>query len=219
MRTLLVSALLAAIVPSMAAVAAPITTLFDTGVDAAGNTLPNGSTLDPHYTLTSVPGGTTNLAVHTSAGGYPVGPWIGDDALSTWIGPNNDGQLDGPAGTYDYQTTFSLNGFDPATVSITGEWSADNQGLNIVINGIATGQTTSGGDSAYQHFTPFTITSGFVAGVNTIDFIVHNDGGPTGLRVEATGTASPLAVILEPPGLAALASGIIALSLLRRRLR
>jgi hypothetical protein len=211
MRTLLFSALVAAIVPSMAAVAAPITTLFDTGVNAAGHTLPNGSAGDQHYTLVNVPGGTTALIVHTAAGGYPVGPWIGDDTLSAWIGPRNDGQLDGPSGTYDYQTTFTLNGFDPATASITGLWSADDQGVNIVFNGVATGQTTNGGDSAYQGFTPFTITSGFVAGVNTIDFIVHNNNGPTGLRVEATGTASPFAIIPEPSGLAAVAAGMVAL--------
>jgi hypothetical protein len=217
MRTLLFSALVATIVPTTAAVAAPITTLFDTGVNAAGHTLPNGSGGDQHYTLASVPGGTTRLVVHTSESGYPVGPWVGDDALSAWIGPRNDEQLDGPAGIYDYQTTFTLSGFDPATASITGQWSADNQGLNILINGVATGQTANGGSNAFGGFTPFTITSGFVAGVNTIDFLVENDGGPTGLRVEATGTATPAGLIPEPSGLAAIAAGMAALMAMWRR--
>ena len=213
MRTILISTFVAAILPTMAAIAAPIPTLFDTGVDAAGNPLPNGS-LDTHYTLTTVPSGTAQLAVHTSAGGYPVGPWIGDDSLSAWIGPKNDPQLDGPVGYYDYETTFTLNGFDPATVSITGQWSADNEGINILINGVATGQTTNGGETAFNGFTPFTISSGFVPGVNTIDFIVNNDGGPTGLRVEMTGAASLASIIPEPSSLAAFATGLVALMMM-----
>lgn len=31
----------------------------------------------------------------TSSGGYPIGPYIGDNSLSAWIGPNNDDDLNG----------------------------------------------------------------------------------------------------------------------------
>ena len=39
---------------------------------------------------------------------------------------------------------------------------------------------------------PFVINSGFVLGLNTLDFVVNNSFfGPTALRVEMTSTATP----------------------------
>jgi hypothetical protein len=81
---------------------------------------------------------------------------------------------------------------DP-TASMTGRWATDNTGA-ISLNGASTGNTST--DSTA--FTPFSITSGFVVGLNTLDFIVDNTScvglncfNPTGLRVELTGTMSP----------------------------
>ncbi len=204
---------LAAAVLAAPAGAAPITSLFNTGVDASGIALANGTAGDPHYTMTTALSGTTAaLAVHTSAGGFPVGPWIGDDAASAWIGPNNDTQLDGPVGSYDYKTTFDLTGLNAASASITGLWAADDEGLDILINGASTSQTAGG----FASFTPFAITAGFNPGVNTIDFLVNNDGGPTGLRVEMTGTA---AAVPEPISLAVLGVGLLGIGLIRHRKR
>ena len=71
--------------------AATITTLYNTGVDSSGNVLADGTSPDPHYTLTSVPPGSSNTtSVITSGGGFPVGPWLGDSATSAWIGPNGE---------------------------------------------------------------------------------------------------------------------------------
>ena len=85
-----------------------ITSLFNTGVDASGTPLPDGTIGDPHYSLVSVPSLTTDIRVRTSAGGYPIPPYFGDDSLSAWIGPNNDVVINGRNGLYDYQTTFDL---------------------------------------------------------------------------------------------------------------
>src|SRR5262249_36639317 len=93
--------------------AAPITSLFNTGVDAAHNPLANGSP-EIHYVLVP-PNPVFPLRVATSANGFPIGPWLGDDALSAWIGPATDGSLNGPAGNFDYQLTFSLSGFIPSS--------------------------------------------------------------------------------------------------------
>ena len=38
------------------------------------------------------------------------------------------------AGEYVYRTTFDLTGFDPATVSVSGMWAADDAG-GIRLNG------------------------------------------------------------------------------------
>jgi hypothetical protein len=190
-------------------------TIYDTGVDASGTPLADGTVGDPFYSLVSVPdGSTTTIFTRTSAGGYPIGPWLGDDSSSAWIGPDNDSSADGPSGDYDYQTTFDLTGLDPTTAILTGQWSTDDAGVDILINGQSTGLTAGG----FSSWTPFVIDSGFVAGVNTLDFIVDNGSGPTGLRVEMTGTADPTTVP-EPASLPLLCAGLTALKMYRRQRR
>jgi len=162
--------------------------VFNTGVNGSGAPLEDATVGDPHYTLIAVPNGsTTDIRVRTSAGGPPVtNAWLGDNLLSAWIGPNNGPDVPGPDIFYTYRTTFNLSGFDPTTASLTGQWAADNEGSNILLNGLPTGNTAGG----FNSWSSFTISSGFRADVNTLDFIVNNGGGSTGLRVEVTGTAS-----------------------------
>lgn len=177
--------------------AAAIPGLFNAGVDGAGAALSHGS-VDSHYCLISAPsGGTTSMSVHTSAGGHPIdGSWIGDSTVSAWIGPNT-GAAAGPVGGYVYRTTFDLTGFDPATASISGRWSADNSG-GINLNGASTGATAN----SFSAYSPFSINSGFVAGINTLDFLVNNAsigaGGfnPTGMRLEIL--SSSVTAVPEP---------------------
>jgi hypothetical protein len=196
-RTRLIVAAVALLAVTNGAQAATID-LFNTGVGGTGAPLADGSLSESHYSLVSVPGGTTDIRVRTSVGGYPVfpvGPWIGDNSTSAWIGPNNDAQVIGPVGNYDYQTTFNLTGLNPSTAQIIGQWSTDNQGSEILLNGVDTLNAINIGQ--YTVWTSFSIATGFVSGVNTLDFIVNNAGGPTGLRVEMKGTAA-VASVPEP---------------------
>jgi PEP-CTERM motif len=196
-------------------------TLFNTGVDALGNALPDGSLLEFHYSLAVVPGGTTNILVRSSlAGGYPIPPYLVGDNKSAWIGPNNslgpDGPLalDGPVGVYDYRTTFDLTGFNPSTAAISGGWSTDNNGLGINLNGVNTANPGTSDTQFSTGLAPFSITGGFKPGLNTLDFFVNNGGGPTALRVEMTGTA---AAIPEPETYAMLLVGLGLIGFTARR--
>lgn len=169
----------------------PVPGLYNTGVNAAGRPLTDNTT-DPHYSLTF--GGSTGY-VATEAGGFPIPPWLGSNSMSTWISPSPDthGLSDG-LGTYNYsyRTSFLLTGMDRSTVRIAGRWATDNNGVNILINGVSTGQSNT---SQFASWTPFEITNGFVNGVNTLTFVVNNGSpgspagtDPTGLRVELWGS-------------------------------
>ena len=194
--------------------AAPIPGLFDTGVSASGTLQPSGQA-DPHYALVasadpSCPGPAAIVA-------YPIASpyWVANSTASQWIAPAMPqgfpaGGTPHPAGTYTYRLSFSLAGFDPATVQVSGACAMDNYG-RIALNGVQIDTPING----YTPLTAFTIASGFTAGVNTLDFIVTNlsAGGdnPTGVRVEGLGgTGNALVSAVDLGGEAA--GGMQALS-------
>ena len=163
-----------------------ITTLFNTGLAEDGS-------VDPHYSL--IQSADPYLGPNAIVANPPAGAWVPNTVTSKWISPSaNQSQEDGgnEVGNYTYQTTFDLTGLDPGSASITGQWATDNGGL-IKLNGNSTGQTT--GIEGFGGFTPFSISTGFVSGVNTLEFVVNNFTpgpiyNPTGLRVEMSGTAT-----------------------------
>ena len=153
--------------------------------------MPNGTEPDLHYTLLSVPtSSSSTLVVATSAGRATIiaGGWLPDDSQSAWIGPglSYNGaawQLQTPAlpGNYDYRTTFNLAA--SGSFALSGQWSANTHGYDILWDGNSTGDSTSGSpDSSY--WTPFTVSGVGVAGSNTLDFMVNANTASvyTGLR-------------------------------------
>lgn len=165
--------------------AAAVSGLFNTGVDNAGVPLAE-DVVDPHYGIVFPFAGVAYAA--TSAGGYPVGGnfpvWIGDTSTSAWISPFTD-TLGPPGQKYSYVTTFTLDPAEVSTFVLCGLWTGDDGGLgdDIWINGISTGLSAIGG---FNSWTPFSITSGFLPGLNTLQFDMVNRGvidGPTGIRV------------------------------------
>jgi len=193
--------------------------VLSTGVVSPGVPQPDGSA-DLHYTLTSAPAGVAPGSVFvTDQTGFPFPIWAADDSNSKWISPQpsyNNSQTD-PAGTYIYQTTFSLSGFIPSSASLLFQLATDNATTDVLLNGASTGITYG---SLSSLSSPFTISSGFVAGTNTLTFDTQNyagtSGNPAGLRVSISGTATP---VPEPTsaGFALLAAALATVGIARRR--
>jgi hypothetical protein len=140
------------VMPPLAA--APIPGLFTTGVDDSGNALPLGSP-DLHYTILET---NTNPFVLTDI--PPI--YVDNSSTSQWIWQNPNGQPTNVTRTF--RTTFNLTGLDPNTALISGKWAVDNIGVDILINGISTGNSIPFGFSAFDRFTPFSITRDFISG-------------------------------------------------------
>ncbi len=182
----------------------PIPGVVGTGLDDNGQLLA-AETIDPYWKLVSSPDDDfPGPDVLTLKPGFPVGPWLAEGPNSKWVAPQSDQGKGNEPGVYVYQLQFDLSGFDPETAKLVGQWTADDTGPEIVLNGESTGLKTSTGFNALGG--DFEITSGFVAGVNTIDFKAENGGdaaNPTGIRISLSGTANSLPVqkVKSIPGL------------------
>jgi hypothetical protein len=190
--------------------------LFNTGVDDAGVRLNLGET-DAHYTVTGGSFADAPTFAVDDASGYP-GYWMAPNSLSRWIVPVLDGQTGGDvaAGSFTYTTTVDLTGLDPAQGSLTGAVTADNAVLAILLNGEDTGFA---GSTGYSTLAPFAVAAGFIGGVNTLAFVVHNGSGPSGLRVQMSGDFVPLPAVPEPTTAGLLLAGLGALVVRTRRRR
>jgi hypothetical protein len=194
----------------------PIESLFSTGLDAFGGALVGGSP-DPHYSLVSAPQGTQALAILNHSA------WAANEASSGWIGVADPGTTNVAVGDYRFRTSFDLTGFDPSSAEVNMTIFVDNRVSDVLLNGVSTGISLIYPGVGDQTFTPggskhFQLSSGFIPGLNTIEFVLNNEGtdvNPGGLRVDISGTAE---AVPEPSTLAlALAAGGLGLIGLRRR--
>ena len=164
-------------------------TVFSTGVGTDGTVLTPGSA-DPHYRLTLSAQGTPPPPAipATVIQNHPA--WLANDAQSSWIGPVNPGTENVNAGDYNYETAFSLVGFNLATTALTLSVGADNELTNVFLNGVSRPITFAGFASLSGNFT---ITNGFVPGTNVLDFFTVNADGPGanpgGFRARLSGVA------------------------------
>jgi hypothetical protein len=173
--------------------------LFATGVDDDGNALSSGQ-IDTHYTILETG---TNAVVVT-----PSGAWLPNSPTSMWIWETVSGQPTNVTRTF--RLTFDLAGLDHTTAAIAGTWATDNTGADILINGMSTGNTSGG----FNSFANFSVNSGFVAGVNTLDFVVNDFGVIAGFHV---GSIAGTAMMIPAPGTAAFLLGFGLIAPRRRR--
>lgn len=181
-----------------------ITGLVNTGTGASG-------TADTNYVLN---GNTTGYVTQNNV--WPIGPWLANSATSKWITPtkNQAQSFDATAnGTYIWNLTFDLSGYNPATASFSGRFAADNS-ATVSLNG-----TQIGTSAGFGSFSSFAASSGFGSGLNTLSFVVtnlkQNGGNPTGLRAEFL--ASSVTAVPEPETYAMLLAGLALMGAVARR--
>ena len=99
--------------------------------------------------------------------GFPIPPWLANGPNSKWIAPQASQAVGNQPGDYKYRITFDLSTVDYFTAVITGQWSSDNAGTAVLLNGVETGITYDGNFGALSP--PFTISSGPMAQVRSLD--------------------------------------------------
>lgn len=146
---------------------------------------------------------------------------------------NASGNGNGPPGNYLYRTTFDLSGYSlTSPISLSGIWAADNSGLSVRLNPqndlLNQGDLIAAGYGSYTAVPTFGYTdanflvqtffagTGFVPGINTLEFLIHNSDAQTGLRVEYFVEAVP---VPEPSAWALMALGLAGITFLKTRRR
>lgn len=223
--------------PSRSVHAAAIQGLFNTGVSGS-NTALGQNEIDPHWTIEASPtflGSGTTPNYNGNARADWVTAWTTNTpntATSTWIVPDlavllpgqfEDQDVNANMGLFTFQTTFTIpEAF--ASAQITGLWAADNFGGQVpdynvnnpepsAINNFIrlNGNVIAPGLQVYGfEAQAFTISSGFVQGLNTLEFNVSNTFGvsiPNPIGTQIVFTSATYAVP-EPPVSILAASGI-----------
>jgi hypothetical protein len=207
-NSLLAGALVAALAGQ--AQGAAISGLFNTGTDANNVALAGGfGVADPHWTILSStsPGFAGQQAVTFNCCYLP------DDGDSRWVSLSSSGTPG--LNTTVYRLSFDLTGLNAATAQISGLFGGDNL-ATIVLNGVDTANATG----QFSFLTPFSISSGFVAGLNTLDVRVSDGGPPTAFRIDNLAGTAELAgaAVPEPATWAMMLIGFFGLgSMVRSR--
>lgn len=179
---------------SGAAHAIQIPGVFNTGLGVGGAALPPGDgQVDANYRVTATD--RAGIVVGTNARTYYNTAYLMDGPLSRIVNATGDGS--GVTGTSTtFTTTFSLAGFDSSNATISGQALFDNSGT-IFLNGNQVGPSITG----FSTLTPFgTNANFFVAGLNTLSFVLLNAGGPEAFQVAGlTVTAERLAGAVPEP--------------------
>ena len=109
--------------------------------------------------------------------------WVAAPAGSRWVGQGSTGTA--PAGTYTYKLLFQ---FPNTTGKIVGFVTGDDD-FTLKLNGVT---ILSGGFSSWTSLHAFSTTGPFIAGTNTLEVDVSEDGsGGHGVLVVITQATSP----------------------------
>lgn len=152
-----------------------------------------------------------------------------DSSRLDWIADKESGSHGGVGNWtfFVFRQTFDLTGYDPTTARLTIRWAADDSGEIGADRGswIPAFSLNGGSFVNYPGSTPdhriptygycdwFTVSSGFVAGLNTIDFYVEGNGQTDGFGLQVQ---SFTADVPAPAGVAMLLPACLLRSRRRR---
>lgn len=187
-RTLLISAML---LLGAGGLRAQSCVNVSTGFDQDTDTVLGTAVPDDDYTITLLGAGEPAETATTVPDEWPIaeGVWLLNDERSRWIGFNTFQAVALP-GIYVYEIVFFLPAeVDASKAVLVGQWAADDNAVDIVINETTTGRTATG-FGTWAQIPADTGLGLFFPGFNTIQFHVSNGGeagveNPSGLRVEA----------------------------------
>lgn len=138
---------------------------------------------------------------------------------------NNSAGSNGGIGQYMYfvfRQTFDLTGYDASTADLKFQWGSDDVPSTgavgwvpgFSLNGSAlTGFGTSG---AYALGNEVNLNSGFVSGLNTLDFYIEGNGLTDGLGLATVSFSALTAPVPEPQTYAMLLAGLGLLGFMAR---
>lgn len=146
-----------------------------------------------------------------------------------WIANNATG-TNGPLGTWTFfvfRQTFDLTGYDAATADLQFQWAADDSGEGFAIRGTWTPKFSLNGGaliagswpsgSTYDFGNVTDISTGFVSGLNTIDFYVEGNGVTDGFALKPIAfRAVSTNAVPEPLTLSIFGAGLAGAAALRR---
>ena len=156
---------------------API--VVSTGLDASGNLITTGDTIDPHW---FVNGTSTNAKVVDSTDADWWYPWLANGPSSSWIAPNPDVASSATPGS-TLSSTFNWSG-STTNVCLAGGWGSDGYGT-LELNG----QPLLSNILGTTYLTPFNVSIGtsLSAGTNTLTLVWGSGySGNTGFRLQAS---------------------------------
>jgi hypothetical protein len=224
---------LALAVASLAA-AMPIVGLYGTGLSTTG-TLVSGGIQEANWDISAGPGGAATPYV-TAANWWfsPFAPrfpldgtaWAANTLTSQWISPQdaygNNPVIPDAAGSYTYQTTFTIGGgLDPNSATFDYALAADNTVLDVLLNG----QSIGGAGTGFASLSGIFTAAGaglFQSGINTLQVVLNNEGGldenPSGLQFQILSSdVQALGQVPEPGTYALVGMALLGLQVLRRR--
>lgn len=161
---------------------------------------------------------TAGFTTATAITGRP--DWIANNSTGTngWIGDWT---------FFVFRQTFDLTGYDATTADLKFQWAADDSGQGFAARGTWTPKyrlngnslingTWAGGDT-YNFGPTVDVSSGFVSGLNTIDFYVEGNGVTDGFALKTMGFTAQIAAVPEPETYAMLLAGLGLLGFMARR--
>lgn len=149
-----------------------------------------------------------------------------------WIANNSTGTNGGRIGNWTFfvfRQTFDLTGYDATTADLKFQWAADDSGQGFAARGTWTpkfslngGALIGGawpGGNTYDFGPTVDLNSGFISGLNTIDFYVEGNGVTDGFALTLSNGGGLTAAIPEASTYVMMLAGlgILGIAGLRRK--